>query len=146
MTRSIALEHGNPLTSLGSAWAVRLTTYRRNGTPVATPVNVAVEGERVFFRTFEESGKFKRLRNNTRVEVAPSTATGRATGPAMQATAMLLSGADDARAARLIDDKHGIFQRGLVRLAHRLRGYTTRHFELQPTDLTPQAARSASPR
>lgn len=146
MTSSIALEQGNPLTSLDSAWAVRLTTFRRDGTPVATPVNVAVDGERVFFRTFEESGKFKRLRSNPRVEVAPSTATGRATGPAMPATARLLTGADDARAAKLIDGKHTIFQRGLVRLAHRLRGYTTRHFELQATDLTPSAARSASPR
>jgi PPOX class probable F420-dependent enzyme len=130
----IELGSSNPLTSLAPAWAVRLTTFRRDGTPVSTAVNVAVENGRVFFRTYEEAGKFKRLRNNPRVEVAPSTATGRATGPAMAATARLLTGTEDEHAAELIDRKHGIFQRGLVRLAHRVRGYHTRHFELLPIE------------
>src|SRR5262245_36166139 len=120
----------NPLLALRDQWAVRLTTFRRDGTPVATAVNVAVDGDRVFFRTYEQAGKFKRLRNNPRVLVAPSTRTGTATGPEIEATATLLTGADDALAARLIDEKHPIFQRGLVRTAHRVRKYTTRHFEL----------------
>jgi len=138
----------NPLTRLGSAWAVRLTTYRRDGTPVSTPVNVAVDGDRVFFRTYEEAGKFKRLRNNPRVEVAPSTARGAATGPAMPAIAELLTGAEDRRAGELIDAKHQVFQRILVRLAHRIRGYHTRHLELRPVDAGPAASRSpgAGPR
>lgn len=122
----------NPLTELGRHWAVRLTTFRRDGTPVSTPVNVAVDGDRVFFRTYEEAGKFKRLRNNQVVEVAPSTWRGEATGPSSPARAHLLDGADDARAARLIDAKHPVFQGFLVRLGHRVRGYTTRHFELLP--------------
>jgi len=122
----------NPLTRLGNAWAARLITYRRDGTPVATLVNVAVDGDRVFFRTFEESGKFKRLRNNPRVEVAPSTGRGQVIGPASTATVRILEDRDDRRAAELIDRKHRIFQRFLVRLAHRVRGLTTRHFELLP--------------
>jgi len=134
MNRPIELGSTNPLTSLGSAWAVRLTTYRRDGTPVSTPVNVAVDGGRVFFRTYEESGKFKRLRNNPRVEVAPSDPRGHPTGNGLPATTALLAGSDDERAAELIDAKHKIFQKGLVRLAHRVRGYHTRHFELLPVD------------
>jgi|SRR5215213_5721809 len=122
----------NELTALGRYWAIRLTTFRRDGTPVSTPVNVAVDGNRVYFRTYEEAGKFKRIRNNAAVEVAPSTFRGVATGPAKLARAVLLSGGDDARAASLIDDKHRIFQAFLVRTAHRLRGYTTRHLELLP--------------
>ena len=50
----------------------------------------------------------------------------------MDARAVPLQGADDALAARLIDAKHTIFQKRLVRTAHRVRGYTTRHFELLP--------------
>ena len=122
----------NPLIALNDQWAVRLTTFRRDGRPVATPVNIAVLGDRVFFRTYEEAGKYKRLRHNRQVEVAPSTARGVATGPSMSATARLLSGDDDRLAADLIDAKHKVFQRGLVRLAHRVRGYRTRHFELLP--------------
>lgn len=122
----------NDLTALGDHWAVRLTTFRRDGTPVPTAVNVAVDGNRVYFRTYEQAGKFKRLRNNPRVEVAPSTWRGEPTGPALQAEARLLTGEDDARAGRLIDEKHKIFQRGLVKTGHRLRRFTTRHFELLP--------------
>ena len=29
-------------------WAVLFVTYKRDGTPVGTPVNIAVEGERAF--------------------------------------------------------------------------------------------------
>ena len=124
----------NPLTRLGSQWAIKLTTFRRDGTPVSTPVNVALDGNRVYFRTYEQAGKFKRIRNNPKVEVAPSTFRGEATGPASPARAVLLTGDDDSRAAALIDRKHKIFQGFLVRTAHRLRGYTTRHLELLPVD------------
>lgn len=134
MDRPIELGSTNPLTALGRQWAVRLTTFRRDGTPVSTPVNIAVDDGRVFFRTYEEAGKFKRLRNNPNVEVAPSTARGTATGPAIPATTRLLTGLDDVRASDLIDQKHAVFQKGLVRLAHRVRGYHTRHFELVPAD------------
>ena len=124
----------NPLLALAPQWAVRLTTFRRDGTPVSTPVNIAIAGDRVFFRTYEQAGKFKRLRHDTRVLVAPSTARGEPTGPEIAARAVLLTGADDKSAADLIDSKHRVFQRLLVRTAHRLRGYTTRHFELLPAD------------
>ena len=120
------------LIDLGRCWAISLTTFRRDGTPVSTPVNVAVAGDRVFFRTYEQAGKFKRLRNDSHVRVAPSTWRGEPTGPAMDARAEPLTGPDDAMAAGLIDAKHTIFQKLLVRTAHRVRGYTTRHFELLP--------------
>lgn len=122
----------NPLLDLDRHWAVRLTTFRRDGTPVSTAVNVARSGDRLFFRTYEQAGKFKRLRNNQRVLVAPSTPRGVATGDAIAARAVPLTGADDETAGRLIDRKHRIFQGFLVRTAHRVRGYTTRHFELLP--------------
>jgi hypothetical protein len=48
---------------------------------------------------------------------------------------------DDARAGRLIDEKHRIFQGMLVRTAHRVRGYTTRHFELVPIREGSESAR-----
>jgi PPOX class probable F420-dependent enzyme len=43
---------------------VLLTTYRRDGTPVGTPVNIAVDGDRAFVRTFDTAWKLKRIRNN----------------------------------------------------------------------------------
>lgn len=34
---------------------VLLTTYRRDGTPVGTPVHIAVDGDRAFFRTWDRA-------------------------------------------------------------------------------------------
>ena len=60
-------------------------TRRRNGTWVPTPVNPVVDGGRVLFRTWRESGKAKRLRNFSEVRVAPSTRRGHPTGPCSSA-------------------------------------------------------------
>jgi PPOX class probable F420-dependent enzyme len=73
-------------------WAIRLTTYRRDGTPVGTAVSIAVEGDRAFFRTPDKAGKAKRLRHNPAVELAPATMLGKPTGPPIRARARRLSG------------------------------------------------------
>ncbi|MFF6843091.1 PPOX class F420-dependent oxidoreductase [Streptomyces tanashiensis] len=49
---------------------VSLTTFRKNGTGVATPVWYAVEGSALYVWTRSDSWKVKRLRNDSRVEVA----------------------------------------------------------------------------
>ena len=69
-------------------WAVLLTTYRRDGTPVGTPVNIAVDGDLAFVRTWDAAWKLKRIRNNPEVEVAPCTVRGKPTGPAIRARAI----------------------------------------------------------
>lgn len=66
---------------------VLLTTYRRDGMPVGTPVNIVVDGNRAFVRTYDTAWKLKRIRNNPRVKVAPSTFRGQPTGPAVDARA-----------------------------------------------------------
>jgi PPOX class probable F420-dependent enzyme len=79
---------------------VLLTTYRRDGTPVGTPVHIAVVGSKAYIRTFDPSGKLERIRRNSEVEIAPSTIRGRVTGPAMRARARILDGDEAARAGR----------------------------------------------
>jgi uncharacterized protein len=115
-------------------WAVLLTTYRRDGRPVGTPVSIAVDEDRAFVRTWDTSGKFKRIRNNPEVEVAPYTVLGRATGPAIHTRARVLEGDESARAARLLARKHPILHGLLVPAVHRLRGNETVHLELTPLD------------
>jgi uncharacterized protein len=113
-------------------WAVLLTTYKRDGTPIGTPVNIAVDGNRAFVRTFDTAWKLKRIHNNPEVEIAPSTWRGRPTGPAIRARARLLEGEESAYAGRLLARKHPILHRILVPLVHRLRGNETVHIELRP--------------
>ena len=122
------------LESFVGQWAVLLTTYKRDGTPIGTPVNIAVDGNRAFVRTFDTAWKLKRIHINPEVEIAPSTWRGRPTGPAIRARARLLEGEESAYAGRLLVRKHPILHRILVPLVHRLRGYETVHIELRPLD------------
>jgi len=50
----------------------QLTTFRRDSTPVGTPVNLVVAGDRIYFRTWNTTGKLKRIRNSPLVTLAPS--------------------------------------------------------------------------
>lgn len=113
-------------------WAALLTTYRRDGRPVGTPVNIVVLGGRVVFRTYAQSWKFRRLERDQRVLLAPSSIRGKPTGEAIPGLARLLDGPDDDEAGRAIDAKYPVFQRLLVRLGHRLLRYRTVHFEIRP--------------
>ncbi|SFR85551.1 hypothetical protein SAMN05428970_3192 [Agromyces sp. CF514] len=80
---------------------VSLTTFRKDGTPVPTPVWFALDGVRVVVQTPAGTGKLKRLRRDARVVVAPCDMRGRVpTGaPERAGTAEIVT--DTAEAARL---------------------------------------------
>ena len=113
-------------------WAVLLTTFRRDGTPVGTPVSLAVDGDRGFVRSPGSGAKVKRMRREPRVEVAPCTARGRQTGPSVSAIARPLEGEDAKRAARALRRRHPLLQGVLVPLTHRLLRCGTAYYELRP--------------
>jgi uncharacterized protein len=118
------------LSSLKDTKTVLLTTFKRDGTPVDTPVSLAFDGNRAFFRSYDKAWKTKRLRNNPRVRVAPATVKGTATGPAIEARAILLDGDDAKLAARTLARRHRVLQAVLVPVMHRLARYRTMHYEL----------------
>lgn len=111
---------------------VLLETRKRDGSWVATPVSVVVDDDgRVYFRTYDASGKHKRLRNFAQVRVAPATTVrGRPTGPASTATAHRVTGAREERARELLARKYPLLHGHLVPWEHRRRGWTTLHYEL----------------
>jgi PPOX class probable F420-dependent enzyme len=113
-----------------------LTTFRRDGTPVPTPLSVVVDGDHGYVRTYEKAGKTKRLRNNSHVELAPSTTRGKPTGAPVPAEARRVVAAEEHRAARLLRRKHPLLHGILVPLTHRVgrrkTGHTV-HFELTPS-------------
>jgi PPOX class probable F420-dependent enzyme len=113
-------------------WAVLLTTFRRDGTPVGTPVNLAVDGDHAYMRSPGTAWKVKRLRNDPHARIAPSTFRGRPTGPAIDAVARRIDGDDAARAARALRRKHPVLQGLLVPLAHRLLRCGTAYYEVRP--------------
>jgi len=118
------------LMSIRDAKTVVLTTYKRDGTPVQTPVSIAFEGDRAFFRSYHKAWKTKRLRNNPHVEVAASTLRGERTGALIRARADLLAGEQARIAAKALARRHRLLQAIVVPLAHRLLRYQTMHYEL----------------
>jgi PPOX class probable F420-dependent enzyme len=113
---------------------ILLTTYKRDGTGVGTPVHIAVDGDRAFVRTWDSAWKLKRIRNNPGVEVNPSTASGKSTGPAIRARARVLGGDESAYAGKMLARKYPVLHGVLIPLIHRLRGNQTMHVELTPLD------------
>jgi len=121
------------LAAIEDAATIRLITYKRDGTGIATPVSLAWDGDRAFFRSYDKAWKTKRLRNNPQVECAAATLSGTPTGPSVPARAVLLEGPQARTAARALARRHRLLQGILVPLAHRLRGYQTMHYELRPS-------------
>src|SRR3954466_5081414 len=60
---------------------VSLTTFRKSGVGVVTPVWFAERDEKLYVKTRIDSGKSKRIRNNPSVRVAPCTIRGKIIGP-----------------------------------------------------------------
>jgi uncharacterized protein len=120
---------------LRRANTVLLSTRRRNGSIVDTPVNLAVDERGVgYFRTWSTSGKAKRLRNFPGVRVAPCSVNGRAQGSDQPGIASLLSGADCDRARRLLAQRFPILQGRLVPLLHGMQRRRTVYYQLVPAD------------
>jgi PPOX class probable F420-dependent enzyme len=118
------------LRSLAASHDMLLETRKRDGTWVPTPVNPYVDGDRVLFRTWSTSGKAKRLRNFAEVRIAPCTRSGRRTGEQLVGQAHRLEGHEAAGAASLMNRRYPLLQGVAVRLYHRLRRFTTEHYEI----------------
>ena len=57
--------------ALGGEQYLSLTTFRKSGERVSTPMWVAQDGDALIMFTPQASGKVKRLRNSPRVELRP---------------------------------------------------------------------------
>ena len=97
--------------TLAKSKYLSLTTFRRDGTPVATPVWVAQDGNDLVVVTQRSSGKAKRLRNDGRVLLAPCDMRGRVGGDSVEGFARLQDDADTAVSIDLIRRRHGLFAR-----------------------------------
>ncbi|SDC28571.1 PPOX class F420-dependent oxidoreductase [Actinokineospora iranica] len=105
---------------LGDGKYLLVTTFKRDGTAVPTPVWVVRDGTELLFWTVANSGKVKRIRNNGRVEVAECDFRGAKSGPTTPGTARLLDADGSEHTRRLIQRKYGIVGR-ITMLGSRLR-------------------------
>jgi uncharacterized protein len=83
-----------------------ITSYKRDGRGVATPVWFVQRDGTLLVETDAASGKVKRIRRNPQVRVAVCTASGRLRGEQVQAVAELLPDSEVGAVERLIADKY----------------------------------------
>ncbi|WP_069169576.1 PPOX class F420-dependent oxidoreductase [Streptomyces griseus] len=87
---------------------VSLTTYRKDGTPVATPVWAAAEDGVLYIWTRTDSWKVKRLRRDSRVRVTVCDVRGRIAegAPSAEGTARLLDATETAAVRKVLARKY----------------------------------------
>ena len=85
---------------------ISLTTFRKNGVAVPTPVWFGEEDGKLYVMTRSDMGKIKRIRNNPQVKVAPCTMSGKVRGPEFAATARILPLEEHGRARQAINRKY----------------------------------------
>lgn len=101
---------------------VSLATFRKSGKAVETPVWCARAGEHFYVFSEGSAGKVKRLRNSSRIRVAPCTARGRVTGEWVDGSARIVADASTvATAYEALRAKYG-WQMWLADALSRLTG------------------------
>ena len=113
---------------------IDLVTYRKSGTGGSTPVWCADCGNFLYAFSNGRAGKVKRLRNGSRVRVAPCTSSGKVTGDYVDGAAFLVHEAGERDAAlQALARKYGFSFRVLsffAGLAGRRRNWAIIRIEL----------------
>jgi PPOX class probable F420-dependent enzyme len=102
------------MTDLGSGRYLSITSFRRDGSPVATPVWVVAHAGHLYVWTGSQTGKVKRVRNNPEVMLAACTARGTVTGPAQKATAAIVPAGEQPEVWGLLTAKYRMQLRAIV--------------------------------
>ncbi|MFE0627911.1 PPOX class F420-dependent oxidoreductase [Streptomyces sp. NPDC058864] len=113
-------DFGHALDRIRRGRYVSLTTLRRDGRTVATPVGCVVRDGILYALTPPDSGKIKRIRNNAHVTLAPCGMNGTvpAGAPVAPGTARLLDEAGTARVRDLMRQRFLMYR--LVLLTDRI--------------------------
>lgn len=91
---------------------INLETYRKNGREVRTPVwfveSSSGDGSILYVRTSDDTGKYKRIRNNPSVQVAPCDMRGSVKGKWVKGEARIASEEEKLKAFKMLEKKYGI--------------------------------------
>ncbi len=107
-----------------------LTTLRKSGKPVATPVWFVEKEGKICVWTQSNSGKMKRLRHNSKVMVAPCTMRGKVIGPTMEGLARIVSPQAKEEVRLLLLAKYGWLMRYFA--------FLHRHEEMAVLEISPR--------
>ena len=90
---------------------IALTTFRKTGQAVTTPVWFSERLGTIYVETHADAGKLKRLRHSTRVTLAPCTYSGKVTGSVIAGNARILTESEESTAASVaLAKKYGVMR------------------------------------
>jgi PPOX class probable F420-dependent enzyme len=111
-----------------------LTTFRKSGEPVPTPVWFGLAGDRLYFHSAADAGKITRMKADSRVRVAPCDARGKPLGAPLQGSARVLAAGEVAEAERAIASNYGLGRRLYERVGSLLSRPQSAYVEVVPAE------------
>jgi len=86
---------------------INLETYKRDGTPIRTPVWFVIDKDLIYVITRDSTGKVKRLKNNQNVRIVPCSFKGEIKNEWVNGKAQKIIGSEADRAIKLRKKKYG---------------------------------------
>ena len=91
---------------------INLETYRKSGSGVKTPVWFVESDDdnnnKIYIRTSEDTGKYKRIRHNQSVQLAPCDMRGSIKGKWVKGEARIANEEEKLKAFKMLEKKYGI--------------------------------------
>ena len=111
------IDEPGAVAAIENARCISLTTFKKDGTAVSTPIWFNVLDGKIVVTTEAEAWKTKRIANNPQVQFATCSLRGEVTGPTFHATARVLPASELPR----------------VMAAKKRRSFTARLIQLMPS-------------
>ena len=91
---------------------ISLETYRKNGQGVRTPVwfieSSGGDSSTLYVRTSDDTGKYKHIRNNPSVQIAPCDIRGGVKGEWVKGEARIANQEEKLMTFKMLEEKYGI--------------------------------------
>ena len=102
---------GNQLEQFLDQKYINLETYKKDGTPIRTPVWFVIDNDLIYVITREETGKVKRIKNNQNVRIVPCSFKGEPKNEWIRGKAEKITDEGSQKAIKLRKKKYGMLAR-----------------------------------
>ena len=102
---------GNHLDQFLDQKYINLETYKKDGTPVRTPVWFVIDKDLIYVITRDSTGKVKRLKNNQDVRIVSCSFKGEPKNEWVKGKAEIITGEEADKAIKLRKKKYGMSAR-----------------------------------
>ena len=90
---------------------INLETYKKDSTPIRTPVWFVIDNNLIYIITRDSTGKVKRLKNNQNVQIVPCSFKGKPKNGWVKGKAEKITGQEADKAIKLRKKKYGMSAR-----------------------------------